>query len=256
MSITSNLLDQIVPFIGNWSRSTGVNSALALLQEGQDELFDCDAAGLIWYGTDNKGWPPYLITVSETYRYEINAANLSGVANITKTINGQAYNVRAKQIRRVFVDTNKDFDYGRHFLGEPYVFSFNNPMRASNDRVEVAEIPVDNEPARENDNPVVQFKANPGATTDIYFVEFSWEPPRLTSEVIPVCVPSRFYAALKDYVIGRISEMDNGKVNDRLTRFYNGYDGGSSWVPSWKDQFHAFYDSGAKTDSGQTVPLW
>lgn len=258
MSITSNLIDQIVPFVGSWSRSTGVNSILALIQEGQDELFDCDASGLIWKGSDNKGFVPYLTTVSETYKYDIDAAALTSVSAIQKTINGTAYDVRPRMVRRVFVDATSNFDFQSRYLGEPELLTYNNPFRSTSERVVIQEVQVDKYPALENDDASINFLTNPGATTEIFFVEFFWEPMRLTSELIPLCVPPKFYPALKDFVIGKISEMDNGKQNDRLTRFYSGYDGGQgiSWVPSWKDQFRAFYDSGAQEDSVQTVPLF
>lgn len=256
MGVTSDLLDQIVPFTGNWSRSTGVNSLLALLQEGQDELMDCDASGLIWRGTENKGFPPYLTTASDTYRYEITAAVLTDVSSITKVINGSATVVKPREVLKVFVDTNSDFDYDRHFIGEPFLHSFNNPMRNSEDRVEIAEIPVDREPARENDNAAIMFKENPGTSTELYFIEFTWEAPRLTSESIPLVVPSRFYPALRDYVIGMVSQLDNGRENDRLIRFYNGYDRGTNWVPSWKEQFRMYYDTSAQSEVAQNVPLW
>ena len=256
MGITTDLLDQIEPFTGSWSRSTGVNSLLALLQEGQDELMDCETSGLIWKGTENKGFPPYLITVADTYRYEITESVLSNVSSITKKINATDTVVKPRNVLRVFVDTNSNFDYDRHFVGEPILHSFNNPMRNSEDRIEIAEIPVDREPARENDNAAIMFQEDPGATTDIYFVEFTWEAPRLTGETIPLVVPAKFYPALRDYVIGTVSQLDNGKSNERLERFYTGYDRGGDWVPSWKEQFRAYYDTSAQSNVHQTVPLW
>ncbi|GAG11969.1 unnamed protein product, partial [marine sediment metagenome] len=218
MSLTGNILDQIEPFIGSWSRNSGQLSALKIMERAQDDLFRCDAAGLIWKGSDNIGWPPYLITVADITRYDIVAANLSNVASITQIVNGVTYAVRCRQVRRVFVDTNTDFEYTRKFMGEPYIVSYNNPFRTSNDRTEIAEIPVDSYPARENDAAAINFQVEQGASTDIYFVEFLWEPMRLTSELIPVCVAADFYPALVDYVIGTISQMDNGKSNERLER--------------------------------------
>ena len=257
MGVTSNLIDRIEPLTGQWSRATGQLSLLALVQEGQDELFDCSAPGLLWKGTDNKGWPPYLITVDGTYNYDITAANLSNITSITQTVNGTSYAVRPRKVMKVFVDTGKDFIFDRQFIGEPYIYAFNNPFRASNDRVQVADIPVSSYPATENDATKITFPSSPDDTTDIYFVSFAWEPPRLTSETINIAVPTKFYQALMDYVIGRVSQMDNGKENDRLARFYSGYDAGAGgWVASWKDQFQEFYSDGAQATSDQTVPLW
>lgn len=219
-------------------------------------MFDCDAQGLVWIGTDNKGWPPYLTTAASTYQYRISAANLTNVSSITKTINGTAYTVRPTRVRKVFVDTNTDFNFNRRFVGEPYMYGFNNPMRQSNDRIEIAELPVRSEPALENDLPLITFPDDPGAETEIYFVEFFWEPMRLVSESIPVCIPQLFYPALYDYVIGRVSEMDNGQPNDRLMRFYSGIDRGSDWEPSWKEKFQNYMDGGAQPSAGLTEPLF
>lgn len=256
MSITGNILDRCEPLCKGWSRNSGQLSLLALLQEGQDELRDCDAKGLVWRGTENEGWPPYLTTVASTYRYSLSAAILSSVSSITKTINGTVYAVRPTRVRKIFIDTNSNFDFDRHFMGEPYIYSFNNPFRTSDDRVEIAEIPVHIEVALENDLPVIEFPFDPGASTDLFFCEFFWEAPRLTAETIPICVPTKFYPALVDYVVGRVSQMDNGRSNERIEHFFNGYDRGSDWVPSWKEQFQEYMDSVAQESSGQVLLLW
>jgi hypothetical protein len=257
MGITSRIVDRIMPLVSSgWSR-TGDLSVLHLIQEAQDELLlQCNSELSAWIGSENKGFPPYLTTVAGTYKYTIEAANLTGVSTITATINGTAYTVRPKLVQRVFIDTIQNFDFMRKFVGEAYMHGYNNPFRTSEERVEFANIPVDSTPALEGNYPTITFKEDPGDSDDLFFVAFTVEAPRLTSEAVPVVVPVEFYPALIDYVLGRITEMDNGKSSDRLNRFYSGYDNGSDWVPSWIERYRLHLQGGAQTELAQRVPLF
>lgn len=232
---TTSLIDRMFTYAGGFSR-TGTRSILHLIQEGQDKLLIRNSEFQRFISTDNKGWPPYLYTTAGTYRYNIASPNLS--CTLTKTIGGTAYAVRAKKVNKIFVDTSTDYDYNRTWLGKPYVVGFDNPYRTSNDRVEVANIPIRAEPALENTVAYVDFKEDPGTSTDVYFVDFSWEAPRLDSESIPLCVPEEYEEALEDYVLGRIEKMSNGNTGERLIRFEQ------FWIPKYASESEdgQFYD--------------
>lgn len=238
---TTALVDRIVPWANNWDR-TGTRSILNLIQQGQDELLDYDEWYMRFVGT-NKGFPPYLTTTAGTYAYDVKTANLG--ETLEKTIGGTAYAVRCRQVLRVFVDTTTDYDYNRRWVGLPYIIGFDNPYRTSNDRVNVADIPVRTYPALENTDAQIIFIEDPGTTTEVYFVEMAWEAPRLDSESIPLVVPTIYENALEDYVIGTIEQFSNGKWNERLEGFYRGP---NSWITRYQQEM----GEGAQISSGDT----
>jgi hypothetical protein len=235
-----SLIDQILPYADNWSR-TGTRSILALVQEAQDELLDGNGSNRIWIGTDNEGFPPYLTTVAGTYEYDITAANLSADA-LTVTIGGSARTVRAKQVQRVFVDTTEgNYDYAKRYLGKPYVYVGENPFSTARNRIIVAPVPVDSYPALENTSARIRFKEDPGATDDQYFVEFTWEAPRLVSENIPFAIPKEYEPAIRDYVLGTIQALNSGKESDLLVKFRE------LWLPRFRQSTYG----GAQADDNQ-----
>ncbi len=227
MGLTS-LIDRCSPFCQGWDR-TGTRSLATLAQEGQDEMLDYDANYMIWVGTGNKGFPPYLQTTTPTQRYAINSTTLA--ETLTKTIAGTSYTVRCRRVLRVFVDISQaGYGHQRSWLSEPYVWNFRSPYSLTDTRLYVANVPIRPEPALENTEASIDFIEDPGTTTDRYFCEFLWEAPRLTAETIPLVIPQDFERALEDYIIGKVEDFENGQISVRTQRFE------SYWLPKWKDK--------------------
>jgi hypothetical protein len=234
---TKALLNRLVPKIsGGWSRSTGDLSVLKLIEQAQDALLKEIGSKRVFRGTDNKGFPPYLLTTAGNYQYEITGAYLS-CGTPTKTIGGTSYSLTADIVTRVFIDITNSSDYGGvAWCGEPAVYWAFNPFSSATERLEIALIAVDSSPALEATNPTVTFKTDPGTTTTKFFCEFLWRAPRLVSENIPLIIPQEFESAIEDYVIGTIQGDENGGISDRLTNFW------VFWVPKFAEE----YNRGAK----------
>jgi hypothetical protein len=243
MSVTS-LIDRISPFCQGWDRS-GTRSLLTLIQEGQDDLLDSDANYMLWVGTGNQGFPPYLKTSSGVYRYSINSTTLA--ETLTKTFNGTAYPVRIRRVKRIFVDVSTPgYNHTRSWIGEPYVYNFRNPYSLNDTRLYVADMPIRSYVALENTDAYIDFIEDPGETTERYFAECIWEAPRLTSEAIPLVVPKEFERALEDYVIGKIEELENGDISKRSQRFLQ------YWMPLWKERV----TGGVQLTTDQVEPIF
>lgn len=221
------LIDRIEPFALGWQRSSGTKNILQLVEDAQDDLFDYDSPGMIFRPSDNKGFEPYLITQDTVYEYEIKAVNLGSA--LTKTLNGTAYDVRCRRALRVFVDVTRN-DYNLRYMGEAYPYSIINPYSSrGTERITMADIPCEFTPPTELDPAKVIFQDNPGATTTTFFIQFVWEPPRLTAETVPLVVPQGFYQGIIEYAIGQIQFFANGKYNDMM----------SKWEQYWKPRFRA-----------------
>jgi lipid II:glycine glycyltransferase (peptidoglycan interpeptide bridge formation enzyme) len=197
-----------MPYCPGYSRLTGNRSVAVLIQKAQDKLFEYDNQYTHWVGTGNQGWPPYLVTVASTYQYDVADA------------------------------------YTDQWFGVPYYYAYSDPYGICTNRREIADVLVESWPALENTNAGVRFKKDPGASTQQYFVDFTWEPMRLTSESIPLCVPADYEEALEDYVIGKIQTRETGKISDRLAMF-NSY-----WLPRWQQDM----SQDAHTQVNQTRP--
>lgn len=218
-----DIIDLVAPHAPGWGRP----ALRKLVQEAQDELFDCEGPLAQWIGTDNEGFPPYLITASGTYEYAITGANLSS-GSITRSIGGTTYAVRAKRVLKVFVDvTQQGYDYDKRWLGRPYVYYAQNPYSNAKTRLAVSDVPVESHPALEGTTASVRFRENPGTETQKYFCLFTWEPPRITSESIPLVVPKKYEVGIRKYVMGTVQELANGKASDQLAEFFG----------KWKPEF-------------------
>jgi hypothetical protein len=242
---TKTLLDDIAPQVREgYSRSTGTRSLLALIQKGQDKLFRYDGPQFRYLGTDNLGWVPYIKTVAGVFEYEIVAANLNNVTSLVRVINGVSYPIRARTVLDVFVDST-NIDYGKRWIGEPYVFYWQNPYSTATSRLSVVGIPVDSYEATGLTSAKIIFKEDPGDSTDKYFIRFTIEPPRLTSESVPLIIPEYYEEAIEDYVIGTIQKRENGTVGDRWSLFHTNRPG----IPSWLSRFHQELSRGAQSDN-------
>lgn len=258
---TKTLIDQLVPLCPGYDR-TGTRSILALVQESVDELWDIQEPGVHYIrGADNEGFPPYLTTQANVQEYEITSANLTS-ALMTWNLGGVEYPIRAKKVIKLFIDAtlggrygtgySTGYGYGRRFVGKPYVYSYVNPFSNSRTRLAVADVHVSSHPATENTPAKIIFSEDPGATTTEFFCLFTFEPPRLSSESIPLPVPKQYEQAIKDYVVGTVQQDANGRPSDRLYRFYNDSSKSGYTAPSWKDRFAVEMRSGVNLQSDYT----
>ncbi len=240
---TKAIIDRVVPWCPGWARSSGKKNLLKLAEQGLDELFAFDHKKMIYRGTDNEGFPPYLYTTSGTYDYAVTAANLSCGA-ITKTISGTTHTFIARKVNKIFVDiTSLATVYSRTYLGRPYQTDM-NPYTSQITRLLVADEAVDSDMGYENTDPVVTFKQDPGTHTDRYFIEFFIGPPRLLSESIQMPIPIRFERAIEDFIIGRVQQLESGRDNDCIAR----------WENKWKPEFQEDLIGSASTEPDRTPP--
>jgi len=240
------LIDRLEPFAQGWTR-TGTQSIQALIQQALDLLFDEESDYLLFVDPeDNKGFPPFLKTKADTFGYDVVAANLS-LSSISKKFNGIDTLVQVRRVKRIFIDVSKNNEFGRRWIGQPTFFGFFNPFTNKTTRLQVAEVPIKSEPALEDGTPAkVIFPEDPGTSTDRYFIEFYWSPPKLTSEKITLAIPLKYEQALEDYVLGRINEFANGKTSDRSLKFIN------FWVPEFRQRV---LTANAQLNNRETLPL-
>lgn len=218
MSNTTQIIDKLVPFCPGWHRNAGHKNLLSVVQDAVDALYE--DIPWVYRGTDNQGYPPYLITVAGTYRYEIIAANLS-CGDMTVTIDGTEYLMQAKRVKRVFVDVTRGvIDYNRQWIGRPYLADV-SILGTRTTRWLIADVNVESLPGAEGVNPSITFLDDPGATTETYFVDVLVGPPELTSESIPIPIPRNFHNAVIDYVQGYCQERENGQSSNYTIRFMN-----------------------------------
>jgi hypothetical protein len=226
---TQTLVTKIKKYAKGW----GDPEIRDLIQQGQDELFCDDALGMRFIGGSNKGFPPYLQTVAGTYRYNISAANLSEALSIT--IGGALRTILPNQVIAVFVDAST-LNYGDLETGEPYFYQYGDSI----ERTVMEKVPVRSFPAAGDTPATVEFFEDPGTTTDKYFCEFTYLPPRLTSNAIPLYVPVEFERALQDYAIGEVQSLENGKYNEWQQKFET----------YWKPRFVSKMSTGAQRTVG------
>ena len=227
-----------------WTRSTGSLSILKLLQSGQDALLDKVKQAQVWVGQENKGFPPYLTTVAGTNRYDIVAANLSNVPEITIPINGITRPVRAKQVQKVFVDASKPGYASGLLVGQPAFSAYRGPY-ADTSRTCICPIGIEQHGALENTPAYIVFKSDPGDTTAVYFIEFTWEAPRLLTFDDPLVISPDFEPALEDYAMGTIMEYEQPQAtNSFMNRFL------TWWIPAFSKEMC----SGARVHSNQVNP--
>lgn len=219
---TKTLIDRLEPWCSGWNRSTGKKNLLHVIQVALDKLYTLgDGDRFIYRGTDNKGFPPYLKTIAGTYRYNVEAATLSCGA-IVKNIGGVNYNLVARTVKRVFIDANQaGNDYFTSFASPSYPY-IDNPYGTQTDRINVCDITVSSQPgyADANQPPVVDFPFDPGTNNTKFFIEFTYGPPRLLSESIPIPVPVDYIEEIEKYVIGYTQGRESGRLSNDMTQYF------------------------------------
>jgi hypothetical protein len=239
---TKGIIDRVVPWCPGWARSSGHKNLLKVLEQGLDKMFNWDHDCMIYRGIDNQGFPPYLITVSGTYDYNVEAANLSCGA-IIRNIGGTNYTLVARKVNKVFKDiTNTSADESM-WMGNPYRLN-TSPYGLSNIREWFVDYMVSSQPAYENTPPTVKFQADPGSTTEEFFIEFFIGCPRLTAETIRIPIPQEFEVELETYIIGFVQWRESGRPNDNISYFEN------TVIP----RFRSIMGSCANTKSTRIVP--
>jgi len=204
-----------------WARNSGEHSILKLIEEGQDALLDGYKEGMIWIGNENQGFPPYLKTTEGVYSYEITANNLKDVTSVTFNVGGSNREVRAKQVLSVFVDSSCRGYNTLPYPQSPGSFSWYDPYSFLTRQRRIISLNVDAFEALEDTPARIMFKADPGTTDTRYFVAFTWEAPRLTSESISLVIPRSFEKYLIDYAIGNMLEHEGHVNNTHIQRFEN-----------------------------------
>jgi hypothetical protein len=229
----SELLDRLVARVGSgWTRSTGDRNLLSYIDMGQRELLNSLTARKKYRDGSNQGDPPFLLTTAGAYEYEVSAATLS-CGEPTMDFGTGALAIRPKEVLSLFVDiTSFDYNSQMRFVGEPFLYSEYNPYSTKTTRLYMQRVYVDSSPAYEEKGPRVIFLDDPGTTTDRYFIEFTWRPPKLVSEYIPLAIPEEYERALEDYVIGYVQSSEHGGISDLMTKFEQ------EWTPKFKAEYN------------------
>lgn len=217
---TKGIIDRVLPWAQGWNRDSGGKNLLKVMEQCLDTLYDFDHENMIYRGTDNDGFPPYLITTASTFRYDISAANLS-CGEITRTIGGTTMTLVARKVKQVFIDvSNGSILTGLQWLGAPFLYQ---------DRMYVQPVRGNSQPGGEGTAPYFEFKEDPESTTDRYFVEFFIGPPRMLSQSIKAPIPYGFEPAVECYMRGYVKRLESGQSNDDERKFEE------YWIPRWQD---------------------
>ena len=148
---TKGIIDRALPWCPGWERSSGRKNLLTVLQDALDELFAFDDDSMIYRGTDNQGFPPYLTTVAGTYDYQVTATNLSCGA-IVRNIGGTDYSLTARKVNKVFIDTTSVSPaYFDTWIGFPYRTTMNPYcLDSTQSRIFIADVKISSQPGYEN----------------------------------------------------------------------------------------------------------
>ncbi len=227
------IIDELVPFCPGWHRNAGHKNLLRLVARAVDEYY----SDVSWRFKDgsNEGRVPYLLTTDNNFEYDVAAANLS-CGNLEKTIDGTAYLLVAKLVRKVYIDvSNRVTDYN---MGILYGEEFEENGRYYTDVV------VDSEVGSAGTPPIVRFATNPGTTTNRFLIDIIVGCPELTSENIPIPIPSEFAEGIVDYCIGTCQKRENGRGSELLLSFEE----------NWKPRFRRYLMGAATPRRNTTKP--
>jgi hypothetical protein len=225
---TKGIIDRCLPWCPGWNRDSGHKNLLKVFEQCLDIVYDFDDESMIYRGLDNKGFPPYLLTTTGTYRYDIKADNLS-CGSIARSIGGITATFMARKVKRVFVDISAGHaGIEQQWVGEPYYYSV-NPFSSINSRIFMQEVKGNSQPAYENTPAYFEFLEDPATTTERYFVEFYIGPPRMLSQSIQAPIPIGFEPAVECYIRGYVKRLESGQTNNDEEKFE------SYWLPKWQN---------------------
>lgn len=226
------IIDEIVPFCPGWHRNAGGKNLLRLVERAVNELY----SDVSWRFKDNsnEGKVPYLLTTDNQFEYPIIAANLS-CGDLEKTIDGTAYLLVPKVVRRVYMDVSRrlnDYNLGFRKYGEEFEEGGRWYIK----------INVDSEVGSAGTPPIVRFLDNPGTTTDKYLIDLIVGCPDLTAETIPIPIPKEFAEGVVDFCIGTCQKRENGRGSELLLGFEE----------NWKPRFRRHLAGAASARSNKT----
>lgn len=239
---TSDIIDEALPWCPGWERQSGRKNLLRVLEHLLDEAFRYDHDCMVYRGTDNEGFPPYLYTTAGTYDYTVTSENLSCGA-ITRNLGDTNFTLTARKVKKIFIDTtNMSPAYFDAWTGSPYRTILNPYCYDNQTRIFVADIRLSSQPAFHGTAPTVKFQSDPGTHTDKYFIEFFVGPPRMLSESIQAPIPVGFEGEFVDGIIGWVQKRESGRLNDNLKMFYD----------VTVDKFRAEFGTAASTEENTT----
>lgn len=253
MSLNS-ILDRLLPWCPGWEKQSGRKSLLVMAQQALDELFEFDDHCMIFRPGNsggNDGFPPYLVTTADTFKYAVDSTTISSGA-ITHSSLSTTINLIPRKIKQVYIDITNMGYIDDQFYGEtinpPYFDSILGYGLPTNRR-QFVKVLGDASPAMTAANgdyirPTFSFLKDPGTTTEKYFVEFYIGAPRLTTATAEIPLPLRFETAVEDYCRGRVQELESGQPSSMLKKFYD------FWIPG----FHTFMSTQARARRTSTPP--
>lgn len=227
------IIDELVPFCPGWHRNAGNKNLLRLVGKAVEELY----SDVSWRFKDgsNEGRVPYLLTTDTVFEYALTAANLS-CGELEKTIDGTAYLLVPKTVRRVYIDVTdrlSEYGFNRRYGSE---FEENGKL--------YVKITVDSEVGSDGTPPIVRFLENPGTTTDKFLIDITVGCPKLTSENIPIPIPDEFSEGIIEYVHGTCQKRENGRGSEMLISFEE----------VWKPRFRRYLQGAASSRPTTTKP--
>lgn len=226
------IIDELVPLCPGWHRNAGGKNLLSLVERAVNEYY----SDVSWRFKDgsNEGKVPYLLTTNNNFEYTVEAANLS-CGELEKTIDGTAYVLVPKVVRRVYVDVSRsitDYQIGLRRYGEEF---------EENGRWYI-QVNVDSEPGSDGTPPVVRFLDNPDTTTNKYLIDIIVGCPKLTAETIPIPIANEFREGIIDFCQGTCQKRENGRGSELLLSFEE----------TWKPRFRRFLQGAVSSRSNKT----
>jgi hypothetical protein len=217
-------------------------------------MFDWDDESMIFRPGNiggNKGFPPYLLTTATVFKYAIDTTTISSAA-ISHASLSNTVSLTARKVKQILVDVTNVSYIDDQFYGERIIESFMNPYSpygVPSDRMTFAEVKVSKTNAMIANSgdyirPTITFQADPGSSTEKYFIYFYVGAPRLTTAATEIPLPIRFSTAMEDYIRGRVQELESGNPSNMTKKFYD------YWIP----EFHAHMRGGATTARTATPP--
>lgn len=226
------IIDELVPWCPGWHRNAGVKNLLGVVEKAVNAYYS-DVSWKFKEGS-NEGRVPYLITTDNVFEYTIAAANLS-CGDIEKTIDGVAYSLVPKLVKRVYMDISNSVNEYQIGLRQGGDFFEDNGRYYAN-------VVVDTEPGSEGTPPIVRFLSNPDQSTTQYLIDLIVGCPSLSAETIPIPIPNEFREGLIDYCQGYCQKREGGRQSELLALFEE----------KWKPRFDRFMRCGASSNSTKT----